>query len=399
MNTQPAPIQTPDAVSAIAAARTLAPTLRDRAAETDALRRLPEENVADMRAAGLFRVIQPARCGGWQMDFHAHLDVVEEISAGCGASGWCLGVLQIHSWVAGLLSQQAQDDIYGADQDTLIVAVLNARGEAVRGGNGYRVSGFWPFGSGSEHSQWAILGARVLDEDGEVADEGCFLIPTSEIEIKDDWRVVGLRGTGSCSLVVKNVDVPAHRFISFIDGRAGKTPGGHLHDGTLYKAPLAPSLAIALCGPAVGIAEGAINDFIGYVPGRTNPQLRGAAQIDSPLTHQTVAEAKAQVDAARMLLHRAADDIHEAAENGGEMPVEIRARIRMDSAYAVRLCMEAAEAMFLASGGSGLAESNPVQRAWRDLHAINQHALLQLPTNAEIYGRTILGLDPGSDIL
>ena len=399
MNTQPAPIQTPDAVSAIAAARTLAPTLRDRAAETDALRRLPEENVADMRAAGLFRVIQPARCGGWQMDFHAHLDVVEEISAGCGASGWCLGVLQIHSWVAGLLSQQAQDDIYGADQDTLIGAVLNARGEAVRGGNGYRVSGFWPFGSGSEHSQWAILGARVLDEDGEVADEGCFLIPTSEIEIKDDWRVVGLRGTGSCSLVVKNVDVPTHRFISFIDGRAGKTPGGHLHDGTLYKAPLAPSLAIALCGPAVGIAEGAINDFIGYVPGRTNPQLRGAAQIDSPLTHQTVAEAKAQVDAARMLLHRAADDIHEAAEHGGEMPVEIRARIRMDSAYAVRLCMEAGEAIFLASGGSGLAESNPVQRAWRDLHAINQHALLQLPTNAEIYGRTILGLDPGSDIL
>ena len=398
MNTQPAPIQTPDAVSAIAAARTLAPTLRDRAAETDALRRLPEENVADMRAAGLFRVIQPARCGGWQMDFHAHLDVVEEISAGCGASGWCLGVLQIHSWVAGLLSQQAQDDIYGADQDTLIVAVLNARGEAVRGGNGYRVSGFWPFGSGSEHSQWAILGARVLDEDGEVADEGCFLIPTSEIEIKDDWRVVGLRGTGSCSLVVKNVDVPAHRFISFIDGRAGKTPGGHLHDGTLYKAPLAV-LAIALCGPAVGIAEGAINDFIGYVPGRTNPQLRGAAQIDSPLTHQTVAEAKAQVDAARMLLHRAADDIHEAAENGGEMPVEIRARIRMDSAYAVRLCMKAGEAIFLASGGSGLAASNPVQRAWRDLHAINQHALLQLPTNAEIYGRTILGLDPGSDIL
>ena len=399
MNTQPPPIQTPDAVSAIAAARTLAPMLRDRADETDALRRLPEENVADMRAAGLFRVIQPARCGGWQMDFHAHLDVVEEISAGCGASGWCLGVLQIHSWVAGLLSQQAQDDIYGDDQDALIVAVLSARGEAVPRGDRYRVSGFWPFGSGSEHSQWAILGARVLDDEGEVVDEGCFLIPTPEIEIKDDWRVAGLRGTGSCSLVAKEVDVPAHRFISFIDGRAGKTPGGHLHDGTLYKAPLAPSLAIALCGPAVGIAEGAISDFIDYVPGRTNPHLRGAVQIDSPLTHQTVAEAKARVDAARMLLHRAADDIHEAAENGGEMPVEIRARIRMDSAYAVRLCMEAGEAMFLASGGSGLAESNPVQRAWRDLHAINQHALLQLPTNAEIYGRTILGLDPGSDIL
>ena len=399
MNTQPALIFPPDAVSLTTAARDIAPTLRERAVYTDALRRLPDENVADMKAAGLFRVIQPARCGGWQMDFHTHLDVVEEVSAGCGASGWCLGVLQIHSWVAGLMTEQAQDDIYANDPDALIVAVLNPRGEAKPAGDGYTISGFWPFGSGSEHSDWVILGARVLDADGNGVDEGCFLIPTSEIEIKDDWRVAGLRGTGSCSLVAKDVTVTAHRFISFVDGRAGKTPGGHLHDGTLYKAPLAPPLAIALCGPAVGIAEGSIRDFIGYVPGRTNPHLRGAAQIDSPLTHQTVAEAKAKVDAARMLLHRAADDIHEAAENGGEMPVEIRARIRMDSGYAVRLCMEAGEAMFLAGGASGLAESNPVQRAWRDLHAINQHALLQLPTNAEIYGRTILGLEPGTDIL
>ena len=135
------------------------------------------------------------------------------------------------------------------------------------------------------------------------------------------------------------------------------------------------------------------------MPGRTNPHLRGASQIDSPLTHQTVAEAQAQVDMARVLLHRAADDIHGAAENGGEMSTEGRARIRMDSAYAVRLCMDAVESIFLACGGSGLAEKHPVQRAWRDLHAINQHALLQLTTNAEIYGRTLLGLDPGSDIL
>jgi 3-hydroxy-9,10-secoandrosta-1,3,5(10)-triene-9,17-dione monooxygenase len=119
------------------------------------------------------------------------------------------------------------------------------------------------------------------------------------------------------------------------------------------------------------------------------------------LTHQTVAEAQAQaqVDMARVLLHRAADDIHAAAEDGGQMDADGRARIRMDSAYAVRLCMDAVESIFLACGGSGLAEKHPVQRAWRDLHAINQHGLLQLTTNAEIYGRTLLGLDPGTDIL
>tara|TARA_R110000868_G_scaffold46376_2_gene153200 strand:- start:1135 stop:2334 length:1200 start_codon:yes stop_codon:yes gene_type:complete len=399
MNTQPALTGTPDAATLIAAARALAPALRERAAETDAMRRLPDRNVADMKAAGLFRVLQPERRGGWQMDFHAHLDVVAEIAAGCGASGWCLGVLQIHSWVAGLLSDEAQNDIYADDPDALIAAVLNARGVARKANDGYTVSGFWPFGSGSEHSGWMILGARIMDENETVLDEGCFLIPAADIAIKDDWHVAGLRGTGSCSLVAKDVSVPAHRFISFVDARSGKTPGGDLHDGALYDAPLGPPLAIALCGPAVGIAEGAIRDFIEYVPGRTNPHLRGAAQVESPLTHQVVADALARTDAARVLLHRAADDIHAAAENGGQMTTEGRARIRMDSAYAVRLCMEAVESVFMACGGSGLAEKHPVQRAWRDLHAINQHALLQLTTNAEIYGRTLLGLDPGTDIL
>lgn len=399
MNTQPAPADAPDAASLIAAARALAPVLRERAVETDTLRRLPDRNVADMKAAGLFRVLQPERCGGWQMDFHTHLDVVEEIGMGCGSSGWCLGVLQIHSWVAGLLSEQAQNDIYGDDPDALIAAVLNPRGVAKRSGRDYVVSGFWPFGSGSEHSGWMILGARVVGDNDETVDEGCFLIPAADIEIRDDWRVAGLRGTGSCSLVAKDVAVPAHRFISFLEARKGMTPGGDLHDGALFDAPIGPPLAIALCGPAVGIAEGAIRDFIDYVPGRTNPHLRGAAQIDSPLTHQVVAEARAQTDAARVLLHRAADDIHAAAEKGGQMTPEGRARVRMDSAYAVRLCMEAVESIFMACGGSGLAEKHPVQRAWRDLHAINQHGLLQLTTNAEIYGRTLLGLDPGTDIL
>jgi len=118
------------------------------------------------------------------------------------------------------MSEQAQDDLYAADPDALIVAVLNARGEAHPAGGGYRVSGFWPFGSGSQVSDWAILGARVQDSGGKVVDEGCFVIPTSEIEIKDDWHVAGLRGTGSCSLMATDAEVPVHRFISFVDGRA-----------------------------------------------------------------------------------------------------------------------------------------------------------------------------------
>lgn len=399
MNTQPSPATAPQPAELIAAARALAPRFQERAAETDAHRRMLDSNVQDLKDAGLFRVLQPERCNGWEMDFHTHLDVVEEIAIGCTSTAWCLGVLQIHSWVAGMLSEDAQADIYADNPDALIAAVLNPRGTARRDGDDYVLEGFWPFGSGSEHSEWFVLGARVLDDDDAVIDEACFTVPVSDIEFKDDWRVAGLRGTGSCSLTGKNIRVPAHRYISFTEARKGTNPGADLHDGTLYRAPLVPPLALALCGPAVGAAEGALRNFIAQVPERTNPQLRGAAEIDSPLVHQIVAEARTSIDAARVLLHRAADDIHTAAEANGEMTEFVRSRIRMDCGFAVTLCLEAVEKVFLAAGGSSLSEKNPIQRAWRDVHAVNQHAMLQLKTTAEIYGRTLLGLDPGTDVL
>ena len=297
-------------------------------------------------------------------------------------------------------TQPAPAPAKAPDPATLIAAVLNPRGIARRDGDHYVLDGFWPFGSGSEHCEWLILGANVV-EDGsdEPVDHACFSVPTAEVEIKDDWHVAGLRGTGSCSLVAKAVRVPAHRYISFRDARLGKTPGGAIHEGSLCSAPLAGPLSLALCPSAIGAARGALADFLAYVPGRTNPHLRGAPQFDSPLTHQTVAEARARIDTADLLLHRAADDIHEAAERGGRMTTEIRTRVRMDCAFAVKSCLEAVESLFLACGGSGLSDKNPIQRAWRDLHAINEHATLQWQTNAEIYGRTLLGLEPGTDIL
>ncbi len=360
---------------------------------------MSRQTVADLKAAGLFRVLQPERCGGWEMDFHTHLDVVEEIGKGCASTAWCVGVLHIHSWLVGMLSREAQDDIYESNPDALVAAVLSPAGTARFSNGRYVLEGFWPFGSGCEHSDWVILGARVVDENGQEQDESCFAVPITDIAIKDDWQVSGLRGTGSCSLTGRKISVPEHRHISFRRARLGETPGGRIHDGSLYRAPLAPPLSLALCGPAVGLAEGAFRDFLESVPGRVNRHLRGARQLDSPLLHQRVADARARIDTARELLHRAAEDLEQAAGRDGLMTMKDRARIRMDCAYSVRLCREAVEALFLVSGGSALAESNPLQRAWRDVYAICQHATLQFGTNTEIYGRSLLGLDPGTDIL
>ncbi len=399
MDSRTATAESPETSGLLDTARSLAEAARGRALATERERRLPVETIADLKASGLARILQPARCGGLELDFHAHLDAVEEVSRGCGSTGWCLGVFHIDSWLAGLFARDVQDDIYGADPDALVAAVLDPRGTARRHGDGYVLEGLWPFASGSEHADWAILGARIPDSDGGAGDEACFAVPIADVTLHDDWHVAGLRGTGSCSLGGEAISVPAHRILRFRDAALGRSPGSNLHRSDLYRAPLVPCLALALCAPAVGVAGGAIADFADHVSDRTDRHRRGAAEIESPLTHQAVATAAASVDTARALLRRAADDVHEAAGRRGRMTKKTRARVRMDCAYAVRLCRDAIDELFLACGGAGLAERNPVQRAWRDVYAMSQHALLRFTPDTEIYGRTLLGLDPGTDIL
>ena len=399
MDFRPATTEFPEVSGLADAARSLAEVARGRALAAERDRRLPAETIADLKASGLARILQPARCGGLELDYRAHLDAVEDVSRGCGSTGWCLGVFHINSWLVGLFPGEAQDDIYGADPSALVAAVLDPHGTARRQDDCYVIEGSWPFASGSEHADWAILGARVPDPDGGAGDEACFAVPIADVTVHDDWHVAGLRGTGSCSLGGEAISVPAHRVLSFREASLGRAPGADLHRSDIHRAPLVPCLALALCAPAVGIARGAIADFADHVSDRKDRHRRGAAEIESPLTHQAVAAAAAGVDTARALLHRAADDIHEAAGRGGRMRRKTRARVRMDCAFAVRLCRDAVDELFLACGGAALSERNPIQRAWRDVHAMSQHALLRFGSDTEIYGRTLLGLDPGTDIL
>lgn len=183
-------------------------------------------------------------------------------------SGWCLGVMQAHSWLVALFPVQAQEETYGAHPDTLIAAVLAPRGTAKRVADGFRLSGFWPFGSGCQHADWLILGATVQDYESQTEDEGECLVPTGDIKIQDDWYVAGLSGTGSCSLVGQDVFVPAHRMLSLRRAIAGDYPGVHIHDGTLYRSAIVPVLALALSGPALGMAKAALDDFGARLPGR-----------------------------------------------------------------------------------------------------------------------------------
>lgn len=383
----------------VARAERLVPELRERVSIAEQLRRMPDESVAAVQRAGLFKVLQPRRVGGHQASLRIHIDVIATIARGCAATGWCAGVIHAHSWLMGLFPRQAQEDAYGANPDTIISAVIAPRGTAKRVDGGYLLNGFWPFCSGCEHAQWLLLGAALQGASGDTVDEGDLLVQVGDIAIKDDWNVVGLRGTGSCSIVAKDVFVPEHRFLSLRSAIAGDGPGIALHDGWLYRAAAVPVLALALAPPALGAAEAAFESFKARLPGREVAYTQREIQIDLPVTHIQVADAATKIATARLVLYHCADEIQAAAERGETMEFAKRARVRMDCAWGVRLCLEAVETLMLASGGSGIGEGNPVQRAWRDLHAINMHGLLSLQTNQEMYGRVLLGLTSNTPLI
>lgn len=383
----------------VARARSIIPELRSRADETATLRRLPKENIQALKNSGALKTIQSRRNGGFGLSMRAHLDVVSAISEGCGSTGWVVGVTQAHSWLLSHFPAAAQDDAYGDDPDTVVAAVIGPRGEAVKTSEGYRLSGFWPFASGNENADWLLLGGVVKNEAGEVIDEGDFLVHTSLVERKDDWFVNGLTGSGSCSVVVNDALIPEHRFLSLPALVMGNSPGQDLHgdDWNQRCAPV-PVLALALTGNAIGIAKRALADFPDLVRGKVIAYT-AADQYEHPLTHMQAAQAAMLIHEGSLILYNCADEIDAAAMAGRELDFATRARMRLDCAMGVRRCLEAVEILFHASGASGIRLSSPLTRAVADLRAINQHGLLNLETNQELYGRVLLGLTPNTPLI
>lgn len=395
----PTESRSPSAETVVASARALVPHLKQRAAEAEQLRRLPNESVRLVRDAGLFRVVGRKLTGGYEMSLRTHIDVVSTLAEGCTATAWVMGVSHAHSWMVGHMSRQAQADVYGNDPDALIAGVIGPRGRAVEQPDGsYVLSGFWPFGSGSEHADWLLLGAQLTGADGKPAGDADLLVPASAVEFRDDWNVAGLQGTGSCSLAVKDLHVPAHRMLRLDLLLKRQLPGYADPDApALAKAQATPVLSIALCGAALGTARAALAEFVRMIPGKT---LMYTAHISHEWVPNQVAlgHAASLIHAAELVLYRIADDIDDYARRGEAMPDELRGRLRMDCSLSVRMCLDAVDRLYMNGGASGLSLASPLQRAARDLRAMNMHGLLLLETSAEIYGRILLGLGSNSPI-
>src|SRR5215472_11573744 len=282
-------------------ARALIPLLAERAPAATAARMLPAETIAEYRDAGILRILQPKRFGGLQGRFSLFSRIVEELTYGCASSAWVYAVLAEHQWILAQYPEQAQVDVWGDDPQAVASSSLAPRAAATPVSGGWRLSGRYSFSSGCDYAQWAILGA-FLGAAGDPRSIAYLLAPLAEIEIVDDWQVLGLAGTGSKSLVLDDVFVPEHRAVMVADLFAGTPPGALVHpEYPVLRAPRGFLVSYSLPPVAIALGRRALDVACRSLAGRVSRGTRRLAE--SEFVQLTLAEASATIDTATLLLH------------------------------------------------------------------------------------------------
>jgi 3-hydroxy-9,10-secoandrosta-1,3,5(10)-triene-9,17-dione monooxygenase len=194
----------------VSRARAMIPRLRDRASLTEDLRRLPPETERDLHEAGLFRIVQPKRVGGSELDYVALVDCADAIGQADASAAWNFANLSSHHWMLGMFDKRAQDLVWGKDPNALIASsFIFPAGRARKVEGGYVLRGSWPFSSGVDSCEWNMLASVVSSEDeADGIEYRLFLLNKSDYRIKDTWNATGLRGTGSNDVEVEEAFVP-----------------------------------------------------------------------------------------------------------------------------------------------------------------------------------------------
>jgi alkylation response protein AidB-like acyl-CoA dehydrogenase len=357
---------------------------------------VPPETIAELHASGLFHALQPSRFGGHEAELVDFIDVVDLFAGVCASTAWVYGVLTSHSVAVATYPEDAQDEVWGKDGNALSASSFVPTGQAVPVEGGFRITGTWPFASACDYAQWALLGG-VAENQGAPPTILTFLVRMTELTILDDWDVLGLAGTGSKSLVAKDVFVPARRALPFAQSIEGTTPGGKLNPHPLYRCPRHSCTPAVLAIVPVGVARGAIDAFADYATRKS--ARRGGRLADQEQAQLKVSECEAEVDAARLLLRRNCIENLATIRASGTLTLEQRARNRRDHAYAVKLALQAVDRLMTASGAHGLYADNPMQRYFRDAHAAAAHIALNWDASGRPYGQFKLGVPPTDPFL
>ena len=372
-------------------ARDLGPVLVGRARQAELDRRVSKETDRDFREAGFYRALQPARYGGMELDYGAQTAFARELGRSCASSAWVGGILACHGWMAGMFPDQAQGEIWGDDADVAVATSFLPVGvSAEREGDDLHISGRWRFSSGVDHCGWAVLMVPVPAEGGNGPPDPVFaIVDLAHCKVEDAWNSAGLSASGSNDIVVERAVIPPHRMMRVRDLRGEATPGSDTHGSYLYRLPLFAVFPFNIIGPALGAARGALDAVIDDLTSRQS--VTGADLSRVATVHQRIGKATALLDAADAVMAQLRGEIVSKGQAGEAFEMAERGRYRLNLGHVAQNCCDAVDELLPLTGGRGLETSHPMQRAWRDVHAVSQHIGLVWDLQTGLYGNILLG--------
>lgn len=373
----------------------LLPELSRRAGEMESLRRLPADLAGKLAETGVFRMITPEAFGGMEASPVQIVATIETVSQANASAGWCVMIGATTALNAAFMAPEHAQEIY-ADPLAITGGVFAPMGRAVIEDGAYRVNGRWQWGSGSANCSW-LCGGCTIWQDGEMKrlpsgapETRMMVFPASDAILHDTWHVMGLKGTGSGDIEVRDILVPMGRSVSLSSDRP-------VQPGALYKFPAFGLLALGVCAVALGNARASLDAF------RDLALRKGSQGSSRTLSERTsvqgaFAECEAQWRAARAFLFSETQRVWQIAQAAGAIPAEIRADLRLACTHMTRTSAEIVRTMYDLAGGAALFEESPLQRQFRDAHAMTQH-IVTAPATFELVGRMLFGLPTDSGMV
>lgn len=374
----------------------LLPQFAAAAARTETERRVPEESIEALRAAGMFRVYVPKVYGGTEESIIEVCKCIRLIARACPSTAWVVAVLCAHPFITTLYTREMQDEFWADGPDTLCSTSGFPAGKGRIVDGGVVVSGRYPFSSGCLHASWAMIGVSVPDvtkPHPERTRTAYFaIVPRKDYDIEDDWNVMGLAGTASRTLIFKDVFIPSYRMEISAAMTGRWTRGEGIHKGWLWNAGYGATIGTALTPVSLGIADTMLELMTKRIKGKTVPTTR--IPLNSVPNAMRLAESRHELRAISLLWDDYLAQL-EGRARAGLLPTEDENAEGSVGVYVQEICTRMVDRLFAVSGGSAIRSDNPIQRFFRDAHVARAHVAAEYDASAQSYARHILELPPG----
>jgi 3-hydroxy-9,10-secoandrosta-1,3,5(10)-triene-9,17-dione monooxygenase len=372
-------------------ARSLIPLLKERASETESIRRLPDNIVHHLSESGLFNLMLPPGLGGQGPDLENHLKVASILAEGCGSSSWVMSLVGYQNYLLGWFPPAVQLELKETAGQLFTGLVMGPPVTAERRPGGCTLNGIWPYVSGAHFANWFLLSAK--DPDNEARVLTC-LVPSNKTSLIEDWITFGLKGTGSVSVKCEGCFIPNTHILCFREAERDGVPGASINQGPLFEGvPTSTMFALVVAAPSLGLAKASIEYFKRRVLSRQNARMP-SSQAEWPSSQARLGKAAASLNRANRSFWQAVQLYQDVAKSRKEFPLDLRAELRMEAVETVRTCTKIVYDLFCDSGTGVTREGDELQRVFRDIHTLRTHFMILPDIAAENAGRIQLGLDP-----